>query len=261
MSFNYLNVSRKNHIYTIELARPEVLNAINQEMHDELQQAFDTFAQEDDAYLAVVRGAGDRAFSAGSDLKAIAKAGKPNTYPKNGYAGLIERFDLTKPIIAAVDGVAVGGGFEVALACDILIATTRSRFGLPEPKIGAIALGGGVHRLARQVGLKKAMGLILSADIIDAAEGDRLGFVTELVEADQLDACVDKWCQRILACAPLAVRASKETVMRGLDEPSLEAAMRAQETYPSFKAFYSSQDRHEGALAFAEKRPPNWQGK
>ena len=261
MPFEYINVSEHEHIYTIELARPEVLNAINQEMHDELQQAFDDFAANDNMYLAVVRGAGERAFSAGSDLKAIAKAGKPNTYPKSGYAGLIERYDLTKPIIAAVDGVAVGGGFEVALACDILIATTRSRFGLPEPKIGAIALGGGVHRLARQIGLKKAMGLILSADIIDAAEGDRLGFITELVEPEQLDACVQKWCESILACAPLAIRASKETVMRGLDEPSLEVAMQAQQDYPSFKAFYSSQDRHEGALAFAEKRPPNWQGK
>ena len=261
MSFDYLNITAKDHIYTVELARPEVLNAINQQMHDELQQAFDDFASNDDLYIAVVKGAGERAFSAGSDLKAIAKAGKPNTYPESGYAGLIERFDLSKPIIAAVDGVAVGGGFEVALACDILIATTRSRFGLPEPKIGAIALGGGVHRLARQIGLKKAMGLILSADIIDASEGDRLGFITELVEPEQLEACVEKWCDRILACAPLAIRASKETVMRGLDEPSLEAAMSAQEDYPSFKAFYSSQDRHEGALAFAEKRPPNWRGK
>ncbi|MEM7469411.1 MAG: enoyl-CoA hydratase-related protein [Pseudomonadota bacterium] len=261
MAFEYINVTSADHIYTIELARPAVLNAINQQMHDELQSAFDHFAEDDDLYLAVIKGAGERAFSAGSDLKAIAKAGKPNTYPKDGYAGLIERFDLSKPIIAAVDGVAVGGGFEVALACDILIATTRSRFGLPEPKIGAIALGGGVHRLARQIGLKKAMGLILSADIIDAEEGDRLGFITELVEPDALQATVDKWCHKILACAPLATRASKETVMRGLDESSLEAAMQAQLEYPAFKKFYTSEDRHEGALAFAEKRPPNWRGR
>lgn len=261
MSFSFIEVENKDHISTITLARPEVLNAINQQMHDELQQAFDDFAADDEQYIAVIRGAGGRAFSAGSDLKAIAKAGKPNTYPEKGYAGLIERYDLTKPVIAAVDGVAVGGGFEVALACDILLATTRSRFGLPEPKIGAIALGGGVHRLARQIGLKKAMGLILSADIIDAEEGDRLGFITELVEPEALDACVHKWCEKILACAPLATRASKETVMRGLDEPSLEAAMRAQQNYPAFKQFYSSQDRHEGALAFSEKRAPNWRGK
>ncbi|MGR8948354.1 MAG: enoyl-CoA hydratase-related protein [Gammaproteobacteria bacterium] len=261
MNYRYINVSDSDHILTIELARPEVLNAINQEMHDELEHAFDSFAGDDNQYLAVVRGAGSRAFSAGSDLKAIARAGKPNTYPKHGYAGLIERYDLNKPIIAAVDGVAVGGGFEVALACDILIASTRSRFGLPEPKIGAIALGGGVHRLARQIGLKKAMGLILSADIIDATEGDRLGFVTELVEPQDFEQTITKWCEKILACAPLATRASKETVMRGLDEPSLEAAMRAQSDYPAFKEFYGSEDRHEGALAFAEKRPPNWRGK
>ena len=123
MNYQHIKVSSKDHIVTIELSRPEVLNAINQQMHDELQHVFDDFASNDNLYLAVVRGAGSRAFSAGSDLKAIAKAGKPNTYPKNGYAGLIERYDLTKPIIAAVDGVAVGGGFEVALACDILIAT------------------------------------------------------------------------------------------------------------------------------------------
>lgn len=260
MTNKFINVVSSKHITTIELSRPEVLNAINQQMHDELQNAFDEFAKDDEQYIAVVRGAGQRAFSAGSDLKAIAAAGKPNTYPKNGYAGLIERYDLNKPIIAAVDGVAVGGGFEVALACDILLATSRSRFGLPEPKIGAIALGGGVHRLARQIGLKKAMGLILSADIIDAQEGDRLGFITELVQPEDLDDCIKKWCDKILQCAPLATRASKETVMRGLDEPSLEDAMRRQETYPAFKSFYNSTDRHEGALAFAEKRPPKWRG-
>ena len=260
MTYEFIKVTTASHVTNIELSRPEVLNAINQQMHEELQRAFDDFAADEQQYIAVVRGAGERAFSAGSDLKAIAAAGKPNTYPKNGYAGLIERYDLNKPIIAAVDGVAVGGGFEVALACDILLATTRSRFGLPEPKIGAIALGGGVHRLARQIGLKKAMGLILSADIVDAEQGDRLGFITELVSPDDLDDCVNKWCDKILQCAPLATRASKETVMRGLDEPSLEEAMRKQGSYVEFENFFGSKDRHEGALAFAEKRPPKWRG-
>lgn len=261
MPYEFIKVTTAAHVTNIELSRPEVLNAINQQMHEELQSAFDDFARDDQQYIAVVRGTGERAFSAGSDLKAIAAAGKPNVYPKNGYAGLIERYDLNKPIIAAVDGVAVGGGFEVALACDILLATTRSRFGLPEPKIGAIALGGGVHRLARQIGLKKAMGLILSADIIDAEQGDRLGFITELVAPEALDDCVKKWCDKILQCAPLATRASKETVMRGLDEPSLEEAMRNQGSYEAFQTFFGSKDRHEGALAFAEKRPPKWLGK
>lgn len=261
VDYKHIEVSSESHITRITLNRPEVLNAINQQMHDELQRAFDVFSENDGQYLCVITGSGDKAFSAGSDLKAIAKQGKPNVYPKSGYAGLIERFDLTKPLIAAVDGVAVGGGFEVALACDILIATTRSRFGLPEPLIGAVALGGGMHRLARQIGLKKAMGLILSGEIIDAASADQMGFITELVEPDALNKTVDVWCKKILRCAPLATRASKETVMRGLDEASLQDAMIQQMNYAAFKSCYHSSDRREGAKAFAEKRPPQWTGK
>ena len=261
MSYEFIDVTAERGITRIVLNRPQVLNAINQQMHDELQHVFDVFAADDDARVAVISGAGDRAFSAGSDLKAIAAAGKPNVYPRSGYAGLIERFDLDKPVIAAVDGVAAGGGFEVALACDILIATTRSRFGLPEPKVGAVALGGGMHRLARQIGLKQAMGLILSADLVNAERGMQMGFITELVEPENLAGCVDRWCESILKCAPLALSASKQSVMRGLDEPGLEAAMRAQESYPAFASWKNSADRHEGAAAFAEKRAPNWQNR
>lgn len=261
MDYQHLTVTTAGHVTRVTLNRPEVLNAINQRMHDELQHAFDAFARDDDQYLAVIAGAGGRAFCAGSDLKSIAKSGRPHQYPQSGYAGLIERFDLDKPLIAAVDGVAVGGGFEVALACDILIATRRSRFGLPEPLVGAVALGGGVHRLARQVGLKQAMGLILTGDIVGAEEAARMGLVTELVDHAELEAKVDDWCARILRCAPLATRGSKQTVMRGLDEPSLALAMARQPHYPAFAAWYGSEDRIEGAAAFAEKRAPRWQGR
>jgi crotonobetainyl-CoA hydratase len=261
VNYETIVVSSANHVTRVTMNRPEVLNSINQPMHDELQQAFDSFANDDEQYVCVISGAGERAFSAGSDLKSISKRGKPHVYPKSGYAGLIERFDLTKPLIAAVDGVAVGGGFEVALACDILIATSRSRFGLPEPHVGAIALGGGVHRLARQVGLKQAMGLILTGDIISAEAASKMGIVTELVGHADLDATIDLWCEKILKCAPLATRASKQSVMVGLDEPSFAAAMRNQQSYPAFKACYESADRLEGANAFAEKRLPKWIGR
>lgn len=261
MHYRFIDMTQAAGVTRIVLNRPEVLNAINQQMHDELQHAFDTFAADDEARVAVISGAGERAFSAGSDLKAIAAQGEPNVYPRSGYAGLIERFDLDKPVIAAVDGVAAGGGFEVALACDVLLATTRSRFGLPEPRVGAVALGGGVHRLARQIGLKQAMGLILSAELVDAERGMQMGFITELVEPEALERCVARWCTSIAQCAPLAVRASKEAVMRGLDEPGLEAAMNAQSSYPTFAQWEQSADRHEGAAAFAEKRPPDWQNR
>ena len=259
--FEMIDVECKDHITHISLNRPAVLNAINPEMHAELQTSFDDFAADDDQWICVLKGAGDRAFSAGSDLKAIAKAGgKREPYPKNGYAGLIERFDLDKPLIAAVDGVAVGGGFEVALACDLIIATTRSKFGLPEPLIGAVALGGGVHRLARQIGLKQAMSLVLTGDSVDATRAYELGILTEIVEPEALETTVDRWCRKILKCAPLAVRASKEAMMNGLDEASLASALKAQESYPTFSRMQKSDDRKEAPAAFSEKREPNWTG-
>jgi crotonobetainyl-CoA hydratase len=234
MAYQTIDVRCEAHITSITLNRPEVMNAINQTMHDELQTAFDAFAADDEQHLAVVRGAGGRAFCGGSDLKSIAARGVPHVYPRSGYAGLIERFDLDKPLIAVVDGVAVGGGFELALACDLILATPRSRFGLPEPLVGAMALGGGVHRLARQIGLKRAMGLILTGDLVDGRTAMDLGFLTALVEPEALEAEVTGWCQRILRGAPLALRASKQAVMRGLDEPGLAAALQAQEEYPAY---------------------------
>jgi len=263
MAYEFIAVSSSDRVTTITLNRPEVMNAINKPMHFEMQNAIDAFAGNPDQYICVITGAGERAFCAGSDLKAAAESGgiAGSQYPRNGYAGLIERFDLAKPVIAAVNGIALGGGFEIALACDLIIAAEHARFGLPEPLVGAVALGGGLHRLARQIGLKKAMGLILSAESVTAAEGSALGFVNEVVPAAALNSTVNRWCGRILKSAPLAIRASKETVLRGLDEPSLEAAMQNQSSYPAFAAWRNAEDTREGPRAFAEKRPPDWQGR
>ncbi len=261
MSYEFIDVTTDERVTHVLLNRPEVMNAINPQMHDELQAAFDAFAADDEQFLCVVRGAGDRAFCAGSDLKAIAFADGRNPYPADGYAGLIERYDLNKPVIAAVDGFALGGGFEIALACDIIVATDRSSFGLPEPLVGAVALGGGVHRLARQIGLKQAMGMVLTADRVSAEQGYQLGFVNEVVAVENFDDCVAGWCERILRCAPLSLAASKEAIMKGLDEPSLEAAMTHQEDYPAFYKWRRSEDAREGPKAFAEKRAPNWTGR
>ena len=260
MPYECIEVTKNNHVTSVLLNRPDAMNAITPEMHHELQAAFDDFASDIDQFVAVIRGAGERAFCAGSDLKNIA-AGGFKAYPKSGYAGLIERFDLNKPLIAAVDGFALGGGFEVALACDIIIASNRSSFGLPEPLVGAVALGGGVHRLARQIGLKQAMGMVLTADSVSAEEGFRMGFVTQIVEPDALDATVIEVCEKILRCAPLSVAASKEAILVGLGEPDIATAICEQENYPAFYKWRRAEDTVEGPKAFAQKRAPNWQGK
>lgn len=259
--YEYIQVDHADHVTRITLNRPQVMNAINPAMHNELQTAFDNFAEASEQFVCVVQGAGDRAFCAGSDLKAIASAGKHQPYPKSGYAGLIERFDLNKPIIAAVDGFALGGGFEIALACDLILATDRSTFGLPEPLVGAVALGGGIHRLARQIGLKQAMGMVLTAESVSAEEGHRLGFVNTVVTPEALEDTIASWCDKLLRCAPLAIAASKEAIHKGLDEPGLAAAMTAQENYSAFYQWRRAADTVEGPRAFAEKRAPVWQGK
>ena len=259
---DFITVEARERVTTITLNRPEVMNAINPQMHMELQAAFDGFAADPEQFVCVVTGAGERAFCAGSDLKAAVHSGVgQSAYPANGYAGLIERFDLAKPVIAAVNGLALGGGFEVVLACDIVIAADTASFGLPEPLVGAVALGGGVHRLARQIGLKQAMGLILSSRRVSAAEGQRLGFVNEVVAPAELHAATARWVADILRGAPLAIRASKQAALRGLDEPSLADAIRNQADYPAFAAWRAGEDTKEGPRAFAEKRPPVWKGR
>ncbi|MCG2840899.1 enoyl-CoA hydratase-related protein [Sandaracinobacter sp. RS1-74] len=257
----HILVAIEGPVTTITLNRPEAMNALNPEMHVQLQHAFDAFAAADDQLVCVITGAGNRAFCAGSDLKAAARSGLPATYPQSGYAGLIERFDCPKPFIAAVNGVALGGGFEIALACDIVIAADVASFGLPEPLVGAVALGGGLHRLARQAPLKQAMGLILASRRATANEALRMGLVNEVVAADQLLEATARWVGDILRASPMALRTSKALVQRGLTEPDVETAMRNQPGYAEFVAWRTSDDAREGPRAFAEKRKPVWKGR
>lgn len=257
MESEHILTQAENGVLTVTLNRPEKLNAITPPMHMALEAAFDRFAADEALHVCIVAGAGERAFCAGSDLTAFdAKA----PYPKTGYAGLAQRYDLAKPTIAAVNGLALGGGFELALACDLIVASEKAVFGLPEPKVGLIAIGGGIHRLVRQAGLKRAMGPLLTGRNISAREGLEMGFVSELAEGDAL-AAARELAEQILACAPLAVRLTKALAMWGLDQTTLADAMAGQVKHPAFGPWMKAEDTAEGPKAFAEKRKPVWKGR
>lgn len=259
MKYEFCQLEREGPLTIITLNRPEVLNALHPAANDELAHVFDNFAQDPDQWVAIITGAG-RAFCTGSDLTYQA-AGNTMRWPPSGFAGLTSRFDLDKPLIAAVNGPAMGGGFETALACDLIIASDKAQFALPEPKVGLAARAGGLHRLPQQIGLKHALGIILTGRTVSAEEAKTLGLVNEVVSHDQLMKAARDWANRILALSPMAVRAAKQTLYRGQTEPSLAAALSNQHTYPALKAMYESEDCMEGPRAFAEKRPPRWKGK
>ena len=260
----YSKVEIEGRLMVVTINRPEVYNALHPMANQELGDVFDAFAADPELWVAIITGAGDKAFSAGNDLKYHAKlqaeTGKRPHSPPKGFGGLANRFDLDKPVIAAVNGVAMGGGFEIALACDIIIASDQAKFALPEPKVGLAAGAGGMQRLSRQIPLKKAMGMMLTGRHVPAKEGFELGFVTAVVPHAKLMAEARGWAQQILDCSPMSIRATKQVVMRSLDVPATEMAMRNQ-SYPSFVAMAQSADTIEGPRAFAEKRKPNWTGK
>jgi crotonobetainyl-CoA hydratase len=260
MAYQYAVVEKDGPITTVTLNRPEVMNALHSDAHFELDEIFNDFAGDQSQWVAIVTGAGERAFSAGNDLKVQASGGRRGS-PASGFAGITSRFDLAKPVIAAVNGVAMGGGFEIALACDLIIASENAVFALPEPRVGLAALAGGLHRLPREIGLKRAMGMILTARRVSAKEGLELGFVNEVVAPGELMAAARRWAGLIAECSPMSIRASKEAVMKGLDEPSVDAALKGQNRYPAVAALYTSEDFIEGPKAFAERRPPQWKGR
>ncbi len=260
----YSTIERDGHLMVVTINRPEVYNALHPMANQELSDAFDAFAADADLWVAIITGAGDKAFCAGNDLKyhaeQRAKTGARPQHPPKGFGGLTNRYDLAKPVIAAVNGVAMGGGFEIALACDLIIASDRATFALPEPRVGLAAGAGGLQRLPRQIGLKQAMGMMLTGRRVGADEGYRLGFVTAVVAHDQLMAEARRWAGQILECSPVSIRATKQVVMRSLDVATLEMATHNLD-YPAYVDMTRSEDTVEGPLAFAEKRKPVWQGR
>src|ERR1700686_223799 len=256
--YRFCTVADEGRLRIVTITRPEVMNALHSEAQWEFDRMWNEFAADPELWVGVITGAGERAFSAGNDLK-VQAAGRRGPRPATGFAGLSLRFDLDKPLIAAVNGVAMGGGFETALACDIIIAAENAVFALPEPRVGLIAGGGGVHRLPCSIPIKKAMGMILTGRRLPAREGFELGFVTEVVPEGQALEAAKRWAGMILECSPKAVRASKQASYRGLDELKLETAMRT--IYPAQQENIESQDYIEGPKAFAEKRKPDWKNR
>jgi enoyl-CoA hydratase/carnithine racemase len=254
----FCTVERDGRVLTVTLNRPQLLNALHPPAHLELEAIWNEFEADPELWVAVVTGAGERAFCAGNDLKYQA-AGNRVVMPASGFGGLTARYDMVKPVIAAVNGVAMGGGFEIALACDLIVASERAVFALPEPRVGLAALAGGIHRLPRQIGLKNAMGMMLTGRRVSADEGLRLGFVNEVVAPPELGAAARRWADAICECAPLSVRASKEAALRGLDAGSLREAVEGR--YEQMVAMVKSEDFVEGPRAFAEKRKPAWKGR
>lgn len=261
----FCRYEKKDHVAYITITRPEVMNALHAHASRELGGVFDDFAADDDCWVAVLTGEGDRAFSAGNDLKYTAEMSRlpreqrPDlSMPAGGFGGITNRYDLFKPVIARVNGFALGGGLEMALACDIIVAADHAEVGLPEPRRGLIAGAMGVHRLPRQLPLKLAMGYMLTGRHIPAQRAYEMGLVNEVVPLAKLDDAVAAWVADIVRCAPLSVRATKEAAMRGLQMPLEEAAVA---DYQWELARRRSADSVEGPRAFAEKRAPNWTGK
>lgn len=254
---------KRDRVGYVTLNRPLSLNAMDLRMHEELGAIWDDVERDESVWLVVLTGAGHRSFSVGQDLKELAArtaAGVPPASLGNRGAGwprLTERYHMLKPVIAKVNGLAIGGGFELALACDIIVAAEHAQFALTEAKFGLIPGAGGVFRLTRQIPLKAAMGYLFTGRKMTADRAYGFGLVNEVVPAAELDDCVERWIADILACAPLSIRAIKQIASHSAALP-LEQAFGRQ--YEAEKRRLSSTDCAEGVRAFVEKRQPRWTG-
>ncbi|MGB8179244.1 MAG: crotonase/enoyl-CoA hydratase family protein [Acidimicrobiales bacterium] len=246
---------RRGHVELLTINRPEARNAINLATAEALDAALSAAEADGEVWVIVLTAAGDKAFSAGMDLKAFAAGEFPIT--ENGFGGITRR-ELSKPIICAANGSALAGGFEIMISCDMVIAADHAKFGIPEASRGLVAGAGGLIRLPKRVPLTIAYEMALTAEPIDAARARELGLVNHVVPGDQVQEAALDLAERIAKNAPLAVRTSKDVMRRSL-ELSEEAAWAANDE--AFAMIGRSGDALEGAVAFAEKRPANWQGK
>jgi len=262
MEYELINVEKKDHLTIVTINRPDVRNAINPPASIEMQDAFDDFDNDPNAWVAILTGTGERAFSAGNDLKYDAltppgKAREERSKVKWGMGGLTHNYHLKKPVIAAVNGFAFGGGWEMALGCDIVIASEQATFRFPEPLVGRVPAGGGVVRLVRRIPYHVAMDVLLSCRTLSAQEALHYGAVSRVVPHGDLMKEAEKAAEDIMQCSPLGIKAVKEMALDGLEIPLREAN---KNQFPLFHQFARSEDYIEGPRAFTEKRDPNWKG-
>ncbi|MEM7285838.1 MAG: enoyl-CoA hydratase-related protein [Actinomycetota bacterium] len=250
------------HVARITIDRPERMNAFDIDTHEAFSAAIDRIQADDDIRVAVITGAGERAFCAGRDLKWTAEVSRASEEERAevdrrtaAVTRLQFRFDITKPLIARVNGVALGGGLELALACDIIIAADHAEMGLPEARRGLIAGAMGIHRLPRQVPYHLAMGYLLTGRHFSAQRAAEMGLVNEVVPMSELDASVDAWVADIARCSPASLRATKQSALDALHLPLSDAASYVSDAEAAWR---TSPDRIEGPRAFAEKRDPDW---
>jgi crotonobetainyl-CoA hydratase len=250
-----------DHVATVVIDRPEVLNAVDMATEAELLRIWDDIEQRDDVRVVVLGATGERAFCAGADLKNTSNlkgveywgAARPG-----GFGGIALRETLDVPVIARVNGLALGGGLEMVLGCDIAVACEEASFGLPEPLVGRLPLDGGMVLLQRQIGFRHAMGMMLTGQRIGAARAAEIGLINEVVPRAELDNAVHRWVQQMLACAPLSLKAIKQVVRRTGTLTPLQAHG---QRLPALMAALRSEDADEGVRAFQQKRKPQWQGR
>lgn len=259
MSYKFITTEKKGHILVVTMNRPDVYNAVHADMHEEMAQCWDEFAADQDLWVAVLTGAGDKAFSAGNDLKATATGGNKKGMPDSGFAGLSSRFDLEKPLIAAVNGFAMGGGFETALSCDIIIASDNAKFALPEVKVGFFAAASGVQRLSRYIGRLAAQEMMFTGRTILADEALAMGCVNAVVPHGDLMAAAMAKAEELCAVSPSAVKATKRVLNRLSQADGMADSINySREVIADLS---KTEDFKEGVNAFVEKRKPNWVNK
>jgi crotonobetainyl-CoA hydratase len=260
VSDGVVRVERIGHVMVITLNRPDARNAVNAELASALGDAVELLSGDDDYRVAVLTGEG-KAFCAGMDLKALA-AGEPvipTDRPERGFAGFVQNFS-SKPIIAAINGYALGGGLEIALACDIIVMSESATLGLPEVVRGLFAAAGGVPRIAQQIPVKIAQRMVLTGELMNAAEAARWGIANEVVAPDEVLRTALDIAHKIAANAPLGVQASKRLIARGQTESTWDPAI-WKAIGADLDAVFSSEDAREGSTAFIEKRAPAWRGR